>query len=163
MERLWSPWRSRYVTSGEADEGCFLCVRIAGDEGGDAEAGILYRGEAVFVILNAFPYNSGHLMVAPARHVGEPEELGAPERRELTDVTFSAVGVMRTALKPHGFNIGMNLGRVAGAGVPGHLHVHVVPRWGGDTNFMPVIGDTKVMPETLDQTYAKLREGFAAR
>ena len=155
MERLWSPWRSHYVTGAGGDEDCVFCAHEASDEGGT-----LYRGSAAFVLLNAYPYNSGHLMVAPRRHVGEPSELSADESHELIDLTWAAIGVLNGALSPHGFNVGVNLGRVAGAGVPGHLHVHVVPRWGGDTNFMPVVGETKVLPESLEDTAAKLRPGF---
>jgi ATP adenylyltransferase len=158
MERLWSPWRSRYVATADENEGCFLCRALEAED--DEGSGILHRAARAFVILNAFPYNSGHMMVAPARHVGEPWDLSPEESHELIDVTFTAVSVARAALEPHGFNVGMNLGRVAGAGVPGHLHVHVVPRWGGDTNFMPVVGETKVMPELLAETAAKLRPGF---
>ena len=158
MERLWSPWRSHYVTRADEDEGCFLCAHAAPDADDDH---LLFRGERVLVVLNAYPYNSGHVMVAPRRHVGEPPDLSAEERHDLIDVTFAAVDVASAALDPHGFNVGINLGRVAGAGVPGHLHVHVVPRWGGDTNFMPVVGETKVMPELLADTAAKLRPGFA--
>jgi ATP adenylyltransferase len=160
MERLWSPWRSQYVTSAGSDEGCIFCEGVA--LGDDAQAGILHRGAKTFVILNAFPYNSGHLMVAPLRHVGETSELLDDEAHELMDVTLASVELVRDALSPHGFNVGMNLGRVAGAGVPGHVHVHVVPRWGGDTNFMPVVGETKVLPEMLADTEKKLRPGFAA-
>ena len=157
-ERLWSPWRSRYVTSADDEEGCFFCNGLSA--GDDEATGILVRSERAFVMLNAYPYNSGHVMVAPTRHVGEPRELERAERHELADVTTETVEVVRAALDAHGFNVGMNLGRVAGAGVPGHLHVHVVPRWGGDTNFMPVIGETKVLPEMLSDTAAKLRPGF---
>jgi ATP adenylyltransferase len=160
MERLWSPWRSEYVGSAGSDEGCIFCDSLTAEASDDS--GVLYRGVCSFVLLNAFPYNSGHVMIAPERHVGEPEELSADERRDLMDVTVSALEVLRAALEPHGFNLGMNLGRVAGAGVPGHLHMHLVPRWGGDTNFMPVVGETKVLPEMLEQTAAKLRPGFAA-
>jgi ATP adenylyltransferase len=158
VERLWSPWRSQYVTAADEDDSCFFCDGLEGD---DADAGILLRAERVFVVLNAFPYNSGHLMVAPLRHVGEPEELSAAESHELIEVSFRCVEVAREALSPHGFNLGMNLGRVAGAGVPGHLHMHVVPRWGGDTNFMPVVAETKVLPELLAETRAKLAPLFA--
>ena len=115
----------------------------------------------VFVILNAFPYDTGHLMVAPLRHVGDVSDLDTEERHELMDVTSASLDVLREGLAPDGFNVGMNLGRVAGAGVPGHLHVHVVPRWGGDTNFMPVVAETKVLPEMIEQTDAKLRPLFA--
>jgi ATP adenylyltransferase len=158
VERLWSPWRSEYVTGAGGEDGCFLCDHV---EDASADSDVLYRSARVFVLLNAFPYNSGHIMVAPERHVGELGELTEQERHGLADVTLAAVGVLQDALAPHGYNIGMNLGRVAGAGVPGHLHVHVVPRWGGDTNFMPVVADTKVLPEMLEQTRAKLRPGFA--
>jgi ATP adenylyltransferase len=158
MERLWSPWRSQYVTSSGADTECIFCEQL--EEGGD-ESGVLYIGRTIFVLLNAYPYNSGHVMVAPTRHVGATRDLDGEESHELMDVTLATVGVLEEALGPHGFNVGMNLGRVAGAGVPGHLHVHVVPRWGGDTNFMPVVGETKVLPEMLEDTRAKLRPGFA--
>jgi ATP adenylyltransferase len=148
----------QYVgAAGEGDE-CIFCAHLAA--GDDEAAHILYRAGAVFVVLNAFPYNTGHLMVAPTRHVGELRDLTADERHELMDVTTAAVQVVEEAMTPDGFNVGMNLGRVAGAGVPGHLHVHVVPRWGGDTNFMPVVGETKVLPEMLADTAAKLRPGF---
>ena len=162
MERLWTPWRMAYVsgTSGEADA-CFLCAAADADD--DAAARVLYRGERALVIMNAFPYNTGHLMVAPVRHVAALSELDAAERTELMELTNRSCEVVTTAMAPHGFNIGMNIGEVAGAGVPGHVHVHVVPRWGGDTNFMPVVGDTKVLPETLDGTYAKLKPGFETR
>jgi ATP adenylyltransferase len=154
MERLWRPWRMQYVSTASDDDECVFCARLAEDD-------ILYRNELVFVILNAFPYNTGHLMVAPLRHVGELHELDGSERAGLMEVTSAAVDILREAMGAHGFNVGMNLGRVAGAGIPGHLHVHVVPRWGGDTNFMPVVGDAKVLPEMLEDTDAKLRPAFA--
>jgi ATP adenylyltransferase len=123
---------------------------------------VLYRGPSTFVLLNAFPYNSGHLMVAPHRHVGELQDLEQEERNELMDLSTKSVAIVKEELNAHGFNVGINLGQVAGAGVPGHLHVHVVPRWGGDTNFMPVVGETKVLPEMLADTDAKLRPRFQA-
>jgi len=150
----------QYINSGTGDDDeCIFCKFLAADD--DAESHILYRGATAFVILNAFPYNSGHLMVAPSRHAGELGELSADERSELMEITSAAVDILREALAAHGFNVGMNLGRVAGAGIPGHLHVHVVPRWGGDTNFMPVVGDTKVLPEMITDTDAKLRPHFS--
>lgn len=158
MERLWSPWRSDYVTGVDQGEGCIFCDALAA--GDDVSAGVLFRGGAAFVVLNAYPYNTGHLMVAPNRHVGEPRDLDGGESRELTDITFRSIEVLREGMAPDGFNVGMNLGRVAGAGIPGHLHVHVVPRWSGDTNFMPVVGETKVLPEMLADTDAKLRHLF---
>lgn len=158
MERLWSPWRSEYVGKAGQTEGCFFCDHLAASD--DEKNGILYRAENTFVVLNAYPYNSGHLMVAPNRHVGELEDLSDDELHELSGTTRLSVQVLKSGLRPDGFNVGMNLGRIAGAGVPGHLHVHVVPRWGGDTNFMPVVGETKVMPELLAETGAKLRPLF---
>lgn len=159
MDRLWSPWRSRYVTEGTGDDvDCIFCAALEGHD--RQEMGVLHRNEWSFVILNAFPYNSGHVMIAPVRHVADLDELDAAEAHELFDETRRAVAVLSEALDPQGFNIGINLGRVAGAGVPGHVHVHVVPRWGGDTNFMPVVGETKVLPESLADTAAKLRPLF---
>jgi ATP adenylyltransferase len=159
MERLWSPWRMAYIDSGpDGEDGCVFCDHLA--EGDDAHANILYRGKSTFVILNAFPYNSGHLMVAPLRHVADTSDLSPPEQSELMEVTCKSVEIVRAVLGAHGFNVGMNLGGVAGAGIPGHLHMHVVPRWGGDTNFMPVVGETKVLPELLDQTRGRLQPYF---
>ncbi len=153
-----------YMTQSSEDSkgsgGCIFCDHLA--ESDDEGANIVYRGRQAFVILNAFPYNSGHLMVAPLRHAADLHELSAEERHELMDLTTEAIEIVRAAMRPEGFNVGVNLGDVAGAGVPGHVHVHVVPRWGGDTNFMPVMGETKVLPEMLADTAAKLRPGFAA-
>lgn len=141
-------------------EGCIFCNHLA--ENDAAAAHILYRGKACFVILNAFPYNTGHLMVAPTRHVGDVAELEHRERHELFELMCRSVEIIRDAMKPEGFNTGMNLGAAGGAGIPGHLHVHVVPRWVGDTNFMSTVANTKVLPEMLADTAAKLRPGFAA-
>jgi ATP adenylyltransferase len=162
VERLWSPWRSRYVTAASATEdvACIFCDHLASTD--DAEALILHRGARAFALLNAFPYNTGHLMVAPIRHAGELSDLDPSERADVMELVTRSIEVVRAAMTPDGFNAGINLGRVAGAGVPGHVHVHVVPRWNGDTNFMPVTGETKVLPESLADTYAKLRPGFDA-
>ena len=148
------------TTAGGNDGGCIFCDHLA--EGDDETGRILYRGDRTFVILNAFPYNTGHLMVAPFRHLGDICDLEDDECAELMKVTSQSVAIIREAMGAHGFNVGMNLGIVAGAGIPGHIHMHVVPRWGGDTNFMPVVGDTKVLPEMIEQTDAKLRPRFAA-
>lgn len=148
----------QYVTSAGDTEGCIFCELLGRDD--DEAAHILFRGETAFVILNAFPYNTGHLMVAPLRHVGELHDLEPHELNALMDLTSRSVDIVRDAMAPGGFNVGMNLGAVAGAGVPGHLHVHVVPRWGGDTNFMTVVGETKVLPEMIADTDAKLRPRF---
>jgi ATP adenylyltransferase len=151
----------QYVSTAGDDEGCVFCRLL--EAGDDETAGILYRGDLVFVVLNAFPYNTGHLMVAPRRHVGEMHDLEAGERGALMEISSAAVDHITTAMGPHGFNLGMNLGTVAGAGIPGHLHMHVVPRWGGDTNYMTVVGETKVLPEMLDETYRKLRPLFRSQ
>jgi ATP adenylyltransferase len=144
----------QYVSTSGGDAECIFCDHLAkGDE-------VLYRGQTAFVLLNAFPYNTGHLMVAPQRHAGELGDLDEPERHELMDLATESVRIVREAMGAHGFNVGMNLGSVAGAGIPGHLHVHVVPRWGGDTNFMTTVGGTKVLPEMLADTAAKLRPLF---
>ena len=147
------------MTSAGEGEGCIFCDHL--EQKDDLAARILYRGARSFVILNAFPYNTGHLMVAPFRHVGDICELEHDERDEMMSLTSESIGIIRAALKAHGFNVGMNLGTVAGAGIPGHIHMHVVPRWGGDTNFMPIVGKTKVLPEMIEQTDEKLRPLFA--
>lgn len=164
MERLWTPWRMQYIKSAATDdepEGCIFCDLPQEDD--DERTLILARGTRAFVILNRFPYNPGHLMVAPFRHTGEMSDLDDEELGETTGLVRDAVRVIGAAWEPSGFNVGMNLGRVAGAGVPGHLHWHVVPRWNGDSNFMPVIGQTKVLPELLEETYAKLKPDFETR
>ena len=145
----------QYVsTSDSSGDACIFCDHLAkGEE-------VLYRGATAFVLLNAFPYNTGHLMVAPQRHTGEMSDLAAEERHELMDLASEAVRIVREAMGAHGFNVGMNLGSVAGAGIPGHLHMHLVPRWEGDTNFMTTVGETKVLPEMLEQTAAKLKPLF---
>ncbi|MFP5299341.1 MAG: HIT family protein [Actinomycetota bacterium] len=151
----------QYVTGADVANagGCVFCDHLAA--GDDEGAHILFRGEGVFVLLNAFPYNTGHLMVAPLRHVGDLADLEPAERAELHEVTYRAVEAVREAMNPDGFNIGMNLGSASGAGIPGHLHMHVVPRWTGDTNFMTTIGEAKVLPEMLADTDRKLRPLFS--
>ena len=138
--------------------GCFLCEAVgAEDLPGNL---ILLRNRICLVVMNRFPYNTGHLMISPLRHVGALEDLTSDERREVMELTVRAVEALKATMAPEGFNVGANLGAAAGAGVPGHLHMHVVPRWSGDTNFMPVVSDSKVLPETLDQTYARLKPLF---
>jgi ATP adenylyltransferase len=161
VDRLWTPWRGAYI-EGADDQAtdCFLC-RDAADTRRDRENLVLLRASAVFVLLNRYPYNSGHLMVAPYAHTGDLQALDARTAAEMMRVTQRAVGALQRVYVPDGFNTGMNLGKSAGAGVPDHLHMHVVPRWSGDTNFMPVIGETKVLPESLDQTYERLVGQFA--
>jgi ATP adenylyltransferase len=153
MERLWAPWRMEYIGSAREgkDEGCLFCEKQK--EGDDEKALIVARSELSFAILNKYPYNSGHLMVAPFRHVGELEEVKDDEALDMQQVLQRSIRALKEAMQPDGFNLGMNLGTVAGAGIPDHLHWHVVPRWNGDTNFMPVVGTTKVLPAALGETY----------
>ncbi len=156
MERIWAPWRSAYVGRG-APEGCIFCDKPAA--GDDRLNHIVVRGESCFSMLNRYPYNNGHLMVAPFRHAAGLEELTSAELHQLILLVKDSVALLKTALSPAGFNVGINLGMAAGAGVAGHLHVHLVPRWEGDTNFMPVTAGTKVIPQSLDEMYALLRGG----
>ena len=159
MERLWTPWRRAFVEGADNRSAeCFLCAIVA--EHDDRKNLVPFRGERVFVLLNLYPYNSGHLMVAPYAHTGDLASLDVAIANELMQVTQRSVDVLQRAYRPDAFNVGMNLGRPAGAGVPDHLHVHVVPRWTGDTNFMPVLGETKVLPESLEQTYERLEPFF---
>ncbi len=157
MEQIWAPWRMKYIEM-EKPRGCILCEKPG--QNNDAPNYILYRGDKNFVMMNSYPYNPGHLMVAPYRHVGHLEELTDEERHEHFDMVSQGVKLLKEIFSPAGFNIGMNLGRVAGAGIDDHVHTHIVPRWQGDTNFMPVIADVRVMPEALAETYNKLKGKF---
>jgi ATP adenylyltransferase len=155
---LWAPWRMEFIRSlgSEAtDDGCFLC-RYWSEPGGDAAHHVVWRTPTTFVVMNRFPYTNGHLLVALAEHKADFVELSDDELCEINHVIRDAVKILQSAIKPHGFNIGYNLGHCAGAGLPGHLHAHVVPRWSGDTNFMAVIGDARVVPDSLDALYAGL-------
>jgi ATP adenylyltransferase len=154
MQRLWAPWRMSYVSGAASAPGCVFCAALAG--GDDRRTLIVHRGRLAFLILNAFPYASGHMMAAVTRHGCSLETATPDELSEALQLVQSALGALRKAYRPDGFNVGVNEGRVAGAGVPDHLHVHVVPRWNGDTNFLPVIGETRVLPESLETTYDRL-------
>ena len=158
MDRLWSPWRMQYVTGTGDARGCVFCDALSSP---DADALVLHRGRACYVILNLFPYNSGHLMVVPRRHIATLSATTHEERCEMMDLTRLAELALTEAYKPQGLNVGMNLGRSAGAGIVDHIHVHVVPRWNGDTNFMTVVGEVRVLPEDIAQTARRLREEFA--
>ena len=158
LERLWTPWRLAYVSGGGESSTCVFCNALDDDA---AAPLILFRGPTCYVILNLFPYNNGHLLIVPRRHVASLADATVEERTEMIELTRVAEVALGEAYGPHGLNMGINLGKPAGAGVPGHLHMHVVPRWAGDTNFMPVVGETKVLPEMLADTYAKLRPAFA--
>jgi ATP adenylyltransferase len=157
MERLWTPWRLPYVTGGASSEGCVFC-----DAQRDEQAAplIVYRGASCFVVLNLFPYNNGHLLITPYRHIGSLAEATADELQEMMELMRRAETALTDAYAPHGLNVGLNLGKPAGAGILDHLHFHVVPRWNGDTNFMTVVGKTRVLPEELPATAEKLRPIF---
>ena len=159
MERLWTPWRMQYVASADREPaGCLFC-ELPGRQ--DDEANLLVkRGQRAFVVLNLYPYNTGHAMIAPYEHTADFPALAAETSAEILSLSQQVVGALTAEYQPDGFNLGMNLGRVAGAGVPDHLHVHVVPRWGGDANFMAITAATKVMPETLDRTYARVKRAL---
>jgi ATP adenylyltransferase len=155
MARLWTPWRMRYVGGAAREDGCIFCNRLA--EGDDVRTLILHRGPHAFVIMNLYPYNTGHVMIVPNRHVATPEDAVLDTTAEMAALRVPVLRALRRALNPEGFNLGLNVGDVAGAGVTGHLHEHVVPRWKGDANFMPMLASTMVMPELLPVTYAKVR------
>jgi ATP adenylyltransferase len=157
MDRLWTPWRMTYIKGEERTQGCFLCELPALDPSKDRESLILVRGDLGFVILNKFPYNSGHLMVAPYRHTATYESVTIEEHAELAMLTQRSIAALEDGYRPQGYNIGINQGVAAGAGVPDHIHGHVVPRWAGDTNYMTTVGEIKVLPEALEETYDKLR------
>ncbi len=160
MEIKWTPWRATYI-KGDATEqepGCPLCS--AHQAGDDARKLVLYRGRASFVLMNLFPYNPGHLMVVPYEHTADFQGLAAETAAEVMHLAQRCAEVLGEAMRPHGFNLGMNLGRVGGAGIDEHLHLHIVPRWNGDTNFMPLIGGVKLVPEAIDDTYAALKPLF---
>ena len=154
---LWAPWRIEYVTQADEQQGCPLCVEASGEVD---ESLVVHRGESAFVLLNKFPYSSGHLLVAPLAHVGELEELGDETSLEVHRLGLQGLAALRATYKPDGFNLGWNLGRAAGAGIVDHVHLHVVPRWAGDTSFMPVLGDVKVLPEHLLTTHERLRAAW---
>jgi len=157
MERLWSPWRLAYVTGSGESGGCIFCAAVAL---GDRDDLMVHRGTSCFVILNLYPYNNGHLMVVPNRHVPNLAGASHDELVEMIELTRRAEIALTEAYQPHGMNIGINLGKPAGAGIVDHVHVHLVPRWNGDTNFMSVVGSVRVLPEELHQTAVRLRPIF---
>ena len=155
---IWAPWRIDFIRS-EKEGVCFLCIDRESDAEDESNL-ILHRGKANFVILNRYPYNSGHLMISPYRHIADIADMTLTERHEMMDRTVEVKKLLSTVLKPDGFNVGFNLGSAAGAGVADHIHMHIVPRWNGDTNFMPVLADTHVVPETLQKTLELLKKGW---
>lgn len=154
MRRIWAPWRMEYIQQEKRVSACALCEGLASDD--DAASYILYRGQRAYVMLNLYPYNNGHLMVVPYEHVASLEDLPGETLTELMVLVNRGLGALREAMTPDGFNIGVNLGRAAGAGIHEHVHIHIVPRWEGDTNFMPLLGQTRIIPEMLEDTYARL-------
>lgn len=161
MEIKWTPWRNQYIKGSDAnDAGCPLCNAYQAND--DQRLLVLYRGAHTFVLMNLYPYNPGHLMVIPYEHTADFAHLAPQVSAELMTLAQRCVAVLAAEMQPHGFNLGMNLGRVSGAGVDQHVHLHVVPRWNGDTNFMPLIGGVKLIPEALDDTYMALKPHFDA-
>lgn len=158
MERIWAPWRLEYVAAGcdKKSDGCLFCNKFSSKD--DQRNFVVKRSENAFIMLNIFPYNNGHLMIAPARHVADIEELSKAEKEEMFDLLVEAKVMLKSVLNPDGFNIGINCGDIAGAGIADHIHIHIVPRWKGDTNFMPVLSDTRVIPQSLNSLYEKLME-----
>ena len=157
MKHIWAPWRIRYILA-DKPKGCILCDKPAEEK--DKENYILYRGVKNFIMLNSFPYNPGHLLVAPYRHTGNLEELTAAERNEHYELVSRSIKILKEVINPAGFNIGANLGKVAGAGIDDHFHSHIVPRWNGDNNFIPVLADVRVVPQALADTYDALYGKF---
>jgi len=157
---IWAPWRIEYIL-GDKDEDCFLCKMFGEDS--DRDNLILKRGKTCAVVMNRYPYTSGHLMVAPYRHLQDLKDLSAEERAELTDLSIEAVEILKAELKPDGLNLGFNLGEAAGAGLKDHVHQHIVPRWTGDTNFMPVLSGTRVMPQALTGQFDVLQPLFSGQ
>lgn len=157
-QRIWAPWRLRYVKDAKKSDECVFCAKP--EMGDDREALIVHRGERCFVILNLFPYTNGHVMVTPFEHIGRFQDIEPAVTAEMMDLSKRAMRRMEEVYEPEGFNVGLNQGRVAGAGVEGHIHLHVVPRWAGDNNYMPVLADTRVMPQSLEESYDALEGGF---
>ena len=154
MDRIWAPWRMKYISGEHKDEGCIFCIKPKEDD--DRKNLILYRGNYSFIMMNLFPYNNGHLMVAPYRHVADLEALNNDEVLDMMNLVKKGIKAIKRSMRPDGFNTGFNLGRAAGAGIEMHLHFHIVPRWIGDTNFMPTLAATKVISEHILDTYDKL-------
>ncbi len=159
MDYLWTPWRYRYIADASKDEGCIFCDALAAND--DAKAHIIFRGAKNFVLLNRFPYTTGHVMVVPYAHVAELSAAEPETLAEMMRIAQRVQSALEKTYHPQGYNLGMNLGRAAGAGVVGHLHLHVLPRWSGDANFMTVVGETRVEPEDLSITWEKLRKAMA--
>ncbi len=161
MDHLWTPWRYAYIATAGKVGGCIFCDLPK--EGDDAKVGIVYRGEHCFVILNHYPYTSGHVMVVPFAHMDELQKVSVAAAHEMIELTQKMERILRQLYSPDGINLGMNVGRAAGAGVAGHVHMHILPRWVGDTNFMTTVGETRLLPEAIEMTYAKIRGALEAK
>ena len=160
MDTLWSPWREEYILSlKDISKGeCIFCY--LGKQNPSSENLVLYKGNNIYIVMNRFPYNNGHLLIIPYRHLGEINDLNSDEKNEMMDLLIESVKILKSTFSPQGFNIGMNLGNISGAGIADHVHFHVVPRWGGDTNFMPVLGKTKVISQALEKGWKLLKKDF---
>jgi ATP adenylyltransferase len=158
MEYLWTPWRSTYMKAKQDLSRCIFCAALASDR--DEENLVVYRGQHSFIILNRYPYTSGHLMIAPHAHVSRLNDASIDALTEITLLTQRAEEVIGEAYHPDGMNLGMNLGRAAGAGIAEHIHMHMLPRWSGDANFMTSVAGTRIIPESLEETYSKIKQGF---
>lgn len=156
MKHLWAAWRMKYISKAEPEEGCVFCNAL--EKPDDAENLIVLRGEYCFAILNKFPYTSGHIMIVPVAHQPSLELLDSHVRAEMMELVSQFIVVLREVYAPQGFNVGANIGEAAGAGVPGHVHIHIVPRWNGDTNYMSTVGEVRVLPEELSQTYQRIKQ-----
>ena len=161
MDYLWTPWRYAYVSTAEKAPGCIFCDLLK--LGDDAKARIVHRAQYCFVILNTYPYTPGHVMIVPYAHLDELQKLPAEAAHEMMDLSQRMEGVLRTLYTPDGLNLGMNIGKAAGAGVAGHIHMHALPRWVADANFMSVVGETRILPESLDITYERIRNALEAK
>ncbi len=158
MKVLWAPWRMKYILSDKTGDGCIFCA--LDDRNEDETRLILYVGTLTIVMMNRFPYNNAHLLVAPVRHVSDMDSLSNEEMLDLMIIVRRSIGVLKNVMNPEGFNVGLNLGKTAGAGIEDHMHVHIVPRWNGDTNYMSVLGDVRVISEHIEETYHKLLPHF---
>lgn len=156
MQNLWAPWRITYIQEHSNENGCFLCNAVQGNR--DEKHLVVHRGKECFCILNKYPYNSGHLMVVPNKHKADISDLTGQEMLEIMELTRDMKELLTKIMKPEGFNLGINLGKSAGAGLVGHFHLHVVPRWNGDTNFMPVVSDVKIIPQSLEDLYKEFKK-----
>ena len=159
MDYLWTPWRYAYITGAKTGQECIFCDKK--DQSSDRESWVVHRGEHCYICLNAFPYTSGHVMIVPYEHVDELQKLSTAAAREMMELCRRSEKVLRSLYRPDGINLGMNIGAAAGAGVAGHIHMHALPRWIADANFMTVIGETRVLPESLETTWERMKQEFA--